>query len=561
MKNKNQLTIDWSLIGAIVFSIIFPLWLFRSLWRQWQTALLDWSDYSLVVGIVQQNIVNWTERPWSQWLEIPIFYPLQRGLLLADLFWPLSLLTGIFELAGGEMIAAFNAAFFVTLILNGLLAYLLVRRFFPATVVRLTGTILLAYSPFFFSQLGHVQMIQVWLFFAALLAYWQTLEKRQTVTWWLITLIAWFLLFTASVYTAIFWFVAAMLWWIVDRALSGKPLLDRSVVGFSVCLLVVTPFLWLYRDMQQIHGVVKTQQELMTYSAQLTDYLWQVSPRTWFGGSLLGQALQSLQRHTWGEQAVFPGIALLLAGIQGMGEGIRSFRSFSPERKKLLIWAALLIVVGLVFSLGPRCMINGYYCRVPLPYWGVIKLFPPIMTIRAVARWSWLLNVGLILVALVGIERWWQSKRRWLILAFVGLYFLESIPLSFPVASREFPDTVYKELQQICDQQPAIVLEYPVPGYIPVEYRSMPVMAAAYHQCWLLNGYGGYDPYWYDDWEIAFRNDAELTKALTDWQVEYVVFNKAHAILQHKDRQNIERIPSMNFVLESNDRVLYRYEP
>ena len=500
------------------FFIPFTVFLI-SIFLFWQilfnlgTTLVDWHDYPLLVANIWQYQHNFSSfysfSTFNLWF-FPMFYPATNAQLFSDSLLAHGLVASLFGFFTNNPILVFNLLFFATLLLNVLGAYYLWRQVFKRPEVLFFATLTTALSPYFFSQISHFQMISFWplLFILGILLKEKT-SRLELVSLSLLLVIQ----FLTSVYLWLFSGVVIGVW-LMTKGLRNLETKKLGTVLLS--LLLVSPLLWQYRQVKSANQVSVRQEELLVHSAQISDYLLVWLPDTLVSQTPLATWIQSWNHNLSGEKGVFPGIVLTGLAIVGLWAETRRKK---PKTKRIRLLFFGFMIFGFIFSLGPRCQINGFYCQMPLPYWGAIKLFPFLDTFDALARWSLLFYLGLSYFAALGLEQFIKKIKLnnfsrlqrcaqhcgqgFLISGFIIIYSIETFPLFRIYRQVDYFTAVHQYLQTACLAESKVLLRYPFDqrnGFVileSLEARTTDLLGASQHECHLVNGYSGLAPTWY----------------------------------------------------------------
>lgn len=482
-------------------------------------VLVDWHDYPLIVSLIWQYTQNLPSLDFSQLFYFPMFYPQANALLFSDLFLVHGFLASMLSLFSNNNILVFNILFFLTLLLNSIAAFTLWQSFFSRASTLFFATLTTALSPYFFLQLSHFQMISFWpfLFILAIL-----LKKKvnQLELYVLASLLV--IQFLTSVYLWLFAGIAIFCCLLVqvpefwqDKKLSKWQF--RKLIAILLSLILISPLLWQYSQVKKSHSVNISQEQLLVNSAQISDYLLNFLPHTLLDESRIYVFLKQLNHNQRGEAAVFPGLVLFSLGVLGFWKKRkRPYFAKASQDKKIFWFFASLVALGLIFSLGPRCQVNDWYCRVPLPYWGVIKIFPFLDTFDAIARWSFLFYLGFSYFASLGLGSLIENKKKlqqYLIISGLTMvYMAEVFPVFAFYRTVDYFTPVHEYLQSACSSSTKVILRYPLDqrnGFVVLESlqaRSIDLLAASRHQCHLTNGYSGLAPVDYTQLEAELNS-------------------------------------------------------
>lgn len=536
------------LIWGITFFALLIIFIFRSILFNISTNLPDWQDYSLMVWITNQNTEHIKNAHIQNFFNSNIFYPFEGTMLFSDLLLPASILSLFFQQFSSNPILVFNLVFFITLALNIWSSFLLWSLFFKKGLLIFFGTLITAFSPYFFMELNHFQMINFWPF---LFGLYFLFKERYTVKNSILVGAIISLEFFLSVYLWIFMLFAIGIWYgmqLIRRYIQKKLLMNLVVHGFVVLLttsILSGLFVLKYIQVKQSYNIVRSPEEYILYSAHLSDYLF----TTYYGSFIYSTKQATLwngfNHHNAGEFAVFPGVALLFLSAIGLVALRRSTNSFSILIKLSFynIYFFILLILGFLFSLGPRLSINGEYTGIPLPYYAVLKFIPLVEPIRANARWMFLLFLGLSYFAIQGLKKISSGGKRSLVLTviFSTVFLLEIIPFNKTSEKKEYYPLLYKTIEEECISNPKkVLLEYPITRFTTfnniienLTYQNQLQLASVKHKCLLVNGYSGYIPKDYERyenqlfWAIEKKDKDTFWKLMAERKINFFKLNKS----------------------------------
>lgn len=557
-------------LPIIVFFFILTVYIFRSLLFNITTNLIDWFDYPLMVWIINQDIGHVKNLQIDNFFNSNIFYPFSETMLFSDLLLPSAALGLVFQIFSSNQLLVFNLIFFTTLLLNTWSSWLLWKVIFKEKLLIFFGTLITSFSPYFFMNLNHFQMINFWPF---LFGSYFLFNERFSIKNAVLIGIMISLEFFSSVYLWVFMIFAVGIWYsmkIIHEYIKKKSVKNIIIHGSIVLLtfsILSGPFVLKYIQIKQNYNVIRSPEEYILYSAHLTDYLFTSYYNSFISSTNLINHWNSYNRHLIGESGSFPGIVLLGLGIIGLTAIKKNKKSFSISIK-LSFYATyflVLLIIGFMFSLGPRLNVNGIYVGIPLPYYVILKFLPLVEPIRANARWMWLLFLGLNYFALIGLKKFAVEKRGKTTSTIIisALFLLEIIPVNKNTAQKEYYPFVYKVIEKVCVSKPKVLLEYPMNRFIQhnniienLTYKTQFQLASIKHKCLLINGYSGYAPKDYDRyenqvfWAIEKRDKSLFWELMEERKVKFFKLNKNHL---YEDRVTIIE----DWFIESrNSRVL-----
>lgn len=495
----NWLRRSW--LWSFIISSFLVLIVFRTILINHSTHLLDAFDFPYYAWVFDHALDFITFQPNTLFATTNAFFPLTNTYFFSDLLIPQALIGGLVPyLLGFIPITITNSIVVTTLLLNTAAATWAWHKRFTRFGPLVFATIATALSPFIFTQLGHVQMVSFW---PSLLVIGLLLDtKHFSVKSAVLIGLLWAVQLLASVYLAVFLLCIIGWFWLVASLVERqfRTSIIFAVVFGMTALLLGGPIFAKYYLVKQQYSITKPLHEFITYSAHPTDYLF--IPYNTIGSTLTAK-WQQLNHHVIGELAAYPGTAVLLLAAIGIFSATVTRKkwqlSITPNTDTLFFLG--LIIIGFISSLGPRLSFNGSYVHLPLPYWLPLKVLPLLEAVRATARWSFLLYLGLTFFAARSLSK--LKSATWLnALSFgaVLLFVIELVPFgitSQPVnaaLATDHPITVF------C-QTPHNLLIFPMTQQhigasltSNLSYKTQELLRSTIHRCNVVNGYGGFEP-------------------------------------------------------------------
>jgi len=412
--------------------------------------------------------------------------------------------------------------------------YFLGRTLFRNHLASLLAGLFFSFAAFRFNRLPYIQM-QLYAFLPLFLACWHRyVEWRRTRD------------------------VVLMGSFFVLQALSGTYLGAISAVALASALVTLTPFSGLSR--RDVLGVVLILALAAAVLAPFAaPYLWvhrelgvewdlpavgalSATPSSYLASS--SHLYRSLSEHVFRDQPptdyLFPGVSvsvLALAGVVALGR--------TPGRRQVLLCYLLILVLGLLISLGPRAPLYSFlhehmifFRGLPaLSRFGLLPLLS--MTVLAGAALAWLLETpgGL--------------SRPKLVTAAIAVFFAaESTALPYRLEPwTDDPPEVYRWL---AEAKPGPIAE------LPFQVIDTQYMFWARHHGFrpMLNGDGGFVPISHQWIEKAFARfpSPDAIALLRRLKVRYVVLHLGAfredtllRLLGGMDRHRADLVPVRDF--------------
>lgn len=393
-----------------------------------------------------------------------------------------------------------NLVFLITLLLNYVFIYLFWKLFFKNDFISFIGAVVFSFSPFYHLQQGHFQMISYWPFFASLFFFLR--DKNINVKNLIFSGVFIIIQFLASVYLSVFLLFSLSLYVFIN-SIKNKKLDDikKFLIVFFVFLLGAGYFINGYINVKKHYNFVRNYGEYVTYSAHLTDYIFTTGIDSVFNKTLFAKKWNSFNKHAIGESAAFPGFIISLVFAFSVLIILKRKNSlvvgFKIKSEDLFFLA--LVILGLLFSFGPRLNFNGVYSEIPTPYTFIVKYIPFFDSIRGLARWSFLFYLGLTYY----FAKFLLSKKNFIVIVVFALCLMECLPTSYITTKEDYIDIYTDEIlkNECFVKQDSILLEIPTNHlmvgkgiYVGLNYISKRQLATTYHGCALVNGYSGFEP-------------------------------------------------------------------
>lgn len=573
------------IIIIISFLLILNSW--KNVLQNINTHLPGWYDELLIIWIYQNNLHHFSTFDISSIYETNAIYPFKYTLSFAEHMYFPSLLILIISSFTKNIISQYNILLVLNHILIFLAALILFKKIFKNISAALTSAFYISFSPYFFIQVSHFQMIFFWPMLISLYFLAHYFESGKTKILILSGIFAG-IEFLSSVYLGIMNLVIIFFWYITEilfKKYTLKSLFKQATIILITFTLTSSVSLIGYILVNREYNIKREYGEYATYSANLTDYFFPARNQlSLLYSSSPIQKLISYNQHQIGEFAVFSGFLPLAFATYKLWPKLRKIKDilvFGFSLSKMATFSIILIFTGFILSLGPRLFVNGQYTEIPLPYDLFLKIFSPIGIIRAVARWHFLVIFGFSLLLGLGYVKLEQKFaktseiRKTILLFFIlVLTFIEFYPLKpFPSSYKDWQgDNSYDFLREdICRNNTNTLLEYPfhyrnLDGDIvkDVNYMAQILLNSTQHKCKILSGYYGYEPPKYMEIRDEFADgfDDKDIQVIRDLKMDYIKFNK-YAI-PDQEFQRIEqekKLESFDKIYDENQVLIFKVKP
>lgn len=531
MKNNKKLFLFFLLVYVCIL-----LYIFRSMFFNLSNKLYSWLDVPYVIWLIYQGVEKITNFNFTEFGSTNIFYPLQNSYFFSDLLLPQAFLATPLTIFIDNPILVFNLLVILTFLLNYLSLYLFWSIWFKKPWQRFLASIVFIFSPFFHLQFGHFQMMSYWPFFLSL--YFFIRNKNNKFKDLFFTAIFLIIQFLSSVYLSIFLIFTLLLKVFLNFIFDKKiKKIKEFFIVFLIFLIGASYFIFGYISINRDYNFSRNYGEFVTYSAHVSDYIFTNRIQSLLYNTQLFNTWNRYNGHFIGESASFPGCAMFSAfflslfSLNKKNNNTKLVIKLSQQK----IFFLLLIIFGFVFSIGPRINFNGYYSGIPAPYALILKYIPFIDSIRALARWSFLVYIGFTYFFI----NFLKNKKNVVIIFFVAFFLIEMLPVNLLGTKEEYIDKSSDLiLKEACSNKRKVLLEIPF-NHLMVEggaikglnYISKRQLASTYHNCYLVNGYSGYEPldqvkYYNELNNSLIENNLEITiNLLNERKISFIRIN------------------------------------
>jgi F5/8 type C domain len=245
----------------------------------------------------------------EKWWNLPQFYPVPGVMAFSEHLLGLSLITTPVFAATGNIVLAYNSAFFLSFPLCALGAHLLAFTLTRRHDVSVVAGIAYGFSPYRMAQFAHVQVLAAYWIPLALLGL-HLFLREQKWRWAALFAIAWLMQALACGYYLFYLSVLIGLWllWFAVGRLPWRDL-ARLVGIWAVAILAMVPIALGYMKYQGAYGLKRWPDEIQAFSADVASLLSA-------SGNLRLWGWLKVVQHP--ESDLFPGLCLVLLIATGV---------------------------------------------------------------------------------------------------------------------------------------------------------------------------------------------------------------------------------------------------
>ncbi len=381
-------------------------------------GILEWGRHALLTA--HTSIFDWTAG-----------FPLENSLAVTENFLGWQILYLPLRLLGAGIPAAYNILILVSLVISGIGAAIVARRFGASRAGGALAGLVFAYGPFHLSHILHLQTLGVcWIPFAIFFLdqYLESRSPRDAIGLAASLVIS----VLCSIYLAVFLALVlplyAILCWIFGRYRFNARALGGLLATGIFAAALLTPILSHYLRFSSDFGYAHDTRTLANFSMELAAPLrmpdWMA---VWAWTPLV-------RRTTWttalSYTPAFPGLVAIALAIYA----IITLRRNRENRATMWILVSLAVICFLL-ALGP--ILRPINLN-PLPHAGWLPMPGKIWLVIPGIRWpmrifffAWLAGAILCGLGLTAIERRAGTRSRIIAIVLIALVVIEYWPASW----------------------------------------------------------------------------------------------------------------------------------
>lgn len=543
----------------IIFALI-PIFLvllyYKNVILHINSHMTGWYDGPFIIWIFQNNIKHFASFDLRNIFETNAMYPFTNTLSFTEhMFFP-SLIALVISTINRNPVFQFN----VVMILNHILVYIsffmLSTRFTKSLLTQVISSFFAAFSPYLIGQSGHLQMMFIWPFFLSV--FFILHPKRKSVHLILAGLLL-AIQFHSAVYLGLMGLFIILTREIIS-IIDDKKIMTRlkeMILFLTTFFLISLPSIYGYLQVQKQYKPVRGQEEFVNYSAHITDYVLFAPNNSFINNVFFQNLLGKFNQHIRGEMAAFVGFTPILLIAFWLLNSNKSRLQDENERKRRITikWTIVLIILGVLFSIGPRANFNGQYLVFPLPYYFLLKFLPVLGIMRALARWYFIVIFAIHILAIFSLDYILsvipQKKLKYAAASCIFLLFiLEFLPAPQLVNTKNWNSDAYRYLQKKCKIDNGPILEYPfeyrekakdIGKYLSLKTNTL--MSSTLHSCPTLSGFSSFEPPLFKKWQEDFDTNGitdQNIAILKNLRFKYVKLN--YSGLRNEEKDKVELV-------------------
>ncbi len=425
--------------------------------------------------------------------DAPVFFPYSSALAYSEHLLGIAVFTAPLQWALGNPVLVYNVAFLASYVLAGGGMYLLAFALTGSRPAAVVAGVAFAFHPNRADHIAHLQVLMSGWMPIGLWALHRYFGTGSRIA--LLGFVAAFLLQGLSNGYYLYYFVIPVAVVVgCELLVAGRSRLSALVdlaVAAALILVVLAPVALAYVAVRADQGHVRSRAVMQRYSADLTSYA-HVSPALRVWGDTLPRGRP--------EARLFPGFALAALAVVGVAT-VR--RQRDPDRRpwppasRVVGAYGCVVLAGVALSLGPEPAAWGRTLVSSGPYDWLVAIVPGFDGLRAVGRISIVVNLGLAVLAALGVRAIvaWRppTVRLTTALALAGLAFAEgyAAPIRVAAVETEAESDHRRAYAWLRDRPEGALLELPFEANEPANTTRY-MYGTLEHRHPIVNGRSGY---------------------------------------------------------------------
>ncbi|HUN22383.1 MAG TPA: hypothetical protein PK299_04535 [Anaerolineales bacterium] len=435
----------------------------------------------------------------------------------------------VFLITNGNIALSYNIYFLLTFCLTALGTHLLIRKFFSTSSwVSLFAAMLVAFAPFRFYHIGHIETLSTHFFVFGLYSYHQIVQEPRWKWRYSLGILGAFMLLSSGYLGIMLSLTCAVLF--LTR-LYFQKLEPKTIQVLFINLVVagaIIAFFYAFRYGNRSFEKGYSLEGIIQFSA---------TPLDWFDGA---SKIYANVTESFGERRIFIGYTPILL-IAYFWINRKRIIEKEWERREIIYGYCILFFLGYLFTLGPVLKISESKQLLPLPYLILSKL-PIFSNMRVPARFIWISIVSTGILSALALNYLFENRNRFVFGCFYGMlgilltieYWPEKI-LPIPNTNNfTYPPYVLNWFSNLSGVNP--VFHYP-PGIgqlLSYEYiDDLQILNQP-----MLNGFGSFSPDWWlsTNWS-DFPNEKTIS-ILQKRGIKYILIH--HEFMNQEDEEKLQ---------------------
>ena len=504
----------------------FAVWTIAPVWHVPQGSLPVRENMSTTVPLFNAWTIWWNadrlSHGFAGYWDAPIFLPTEQTFAFSEPQPATIIVAPVIWLTGSPALA-YNIYLLLSLFLNGLFTFRLLRRTGSPRSLAIIGGCMMIWLPVSVRQLEVLQLIPVW----SLLWTWDAVRRHGATSTWTTALelaVSYTLSFYICVHHTLFLTIALTVTaWILLIRVRVLQFWVTSCAALIIAGVLVSVIFVPMRQSLRDNSFERSKELVGQLSARASDLLRTPQDANFFAGSQDRFGLS-------------PGWIKVLLAAFGVVVGVLHRR-----RRRWVLFLLLTTIVTGLLAIGPNLRLGDVQ-----PWWILAQWVPGISQVRNVFRFVYLTQMATILLGITGLSELWlrMRARSWrpmtaaIVVNLVALLALAEVAVpklvlvGVPDLSRHHGWTEFVK-RHTPDGKGIACLPFP-PGTRAEDFDSTArwMYLGSLHGVPMINGYSGFFPLSY----LKFQ--AQINKeGLSEDILSQLAAMKTHFIVVHSSYQ------------------------
>ena len=515
----------WRYAISYLLLMLFSAYTIMPVLRYPATCLPAQQSMLMTVPLFNAWTIWWNADRLSEGLEgywdAPIFFPTSGAFAFSEPQPATMVVAPVFWFSGSPALA-YNAYLLLSLFLNGLFTFRLLRRTGSPVSLAVIGGFMMIWLPLSVRQIDVLQMVPVW----PMLWVWDAARRHgltNSIPHACELALAYVICLCSSIHHSLFLIVVLSgTVWILWGNVQRRSFVTSISISATIVMMFGSVLIWPMQQHLQGHDFDRSREIVEKGSVQATDYLNTPRDALLFSGSAVRMGLS-------------PGWFKISLGLVGAVLGMRRRR-----RRRWALFLVSTIALSALLAMGPNLGFGHIQ-----PWWIFADWIPGIAKVRNVFRFAYLTQMAMIVLSITGLAElrvyfFVMGLRSWkaaMILISIACVALIEVP-SPKVIAAGVPDVeMHQEWARFVKERcldGTGILCLPLPAAMKADdfdFTARWMYIGTLHGVPMANGYSGFFPAEYLQLQNTINNEGiseQVLSKLSGMQIQLLVVHDSY---------------------------------
>lgn len=518
----------WRYAISYLLLMLFSAFTIMPVLRYPATCLPAQQSMLMTVPLFNAWTIWWNADRLSEGLEgywdAPIFFPTSGAFAFSEPQPATMVVAPVFWFSGSPALA-YNVYLLLSLFLNGLFTFRLLRRTGSPVSLAVIGGFMMIWLPLSVRQIDVLQMVPVW----PMLWVWDAARRHgltKSIPHAVELALAYVICLCSSIHHSLFLIVVLSgTVWILWGNVQRRSFVTSISISATIIMMFGSVLIWPMQQHLQGHDFDRSREIVEKGSVQATDYLNTPRDALLFSGSAVRMGLS-------------PGWFKASLGLVGAVLGMRRRR-----RRRWALFLVSTIVLSALLAMGPNLEFGHIQ-----PWWIFADWIPGIAKVRNVFRFAYLTQMAMIVLSIMGLAELrvyllvmgLRSRKAAMIVISVACVALIEVP-SPKVIAAGVPDLeMHQEWASFVKERcldGTGILCLPLPAAMTADdfdFTARWMYIGTLHGVPMANGYSGFFPAEYLQLQNTINNEGiseQVLSKLSGMQIKLLVVHDSYPAL------------------------------